>query len=151
VRDVLYYFILLRHSKNSPQFAAFLFSVKEVHCVLCSSLPRTVCHVQHFLTFLFIYYYAALCSIPLLEHYASQRIFLAIRVHSHTIHSIRNRKYTVFRFGIPPYQQQYTTFISHHLCWSFFNTTSDRERYTLYRISSPSIRLYHIFSSILRF
>jgi len=56
-----------------------------------------------FLTLLFIY--LLLCSIvqypSLLEHYASQRTFLAIRVRWHTIHSIRSKKYTAFRFGIP--------------------------------------------------
>ncbi len=73
-----------------------------------------------YITLLFIY--LLLCSIvqypSLLEHYASQRIFLAIRVRWHTIHSRRNKKYIAFRFGIPPYRQHFITFISHHLYWN---------------------------------
>ncbi len=58
--------------------------------------------------------------------------------------------------GIPPYREQYTTFISHHLYWNLkplqvYNTTPDWEQYTLYSTSSPRIRIYHIFSSVLAF
>jgi hypothetical protein len=76
--------ILLLHSNNSPQCAAFLFSVTEAHCVLCYSLLRTVCRVQH------------------LQHYAVSRF-----VAGHVItpkcgpSNLRNRNYLLrFRFRL---------------------------------------------------
>jgi hypothetical protein len=59
-----YYYVIL---KQSTMCSIPLFSERGALCILCSSLPRTVCHVQHFFKhFLFIInYYAALRSIPL--------------------------------------------------------------------------------------
>ena len=61
-----------------------------------NSMPRTTL-LKHFL-FIYLLFNSIMQYPTLLEHYASQRIFLAIRVHSHIILSIKNKKYTASRF-----------------------------------------------------
>ncbi len=160
----------IQHSLIQRQYAMYHITVLHTITSLCSipllseggalctllfsaenSMPRTTL-LKHFL-FIYLLFNSIMQYPTLLEHYASQRIFLAIRVHSHIILSIKNKKYTAFRFtaeflltgnSIPRSSVTICTGILSH-----YNTTPDRVQFTLYSTSSPRIRIYHIFSSVL--
>jgi hypothetical protein len=152
---ILLHTITSFEKKQSTICSIPLFSERGALSTLLFSAENSMPRTTFFFTLLFIY--LLLCSIvqypSLLVHYASQRIFLAIRVRWHTIHSIRNKKYTAFRFGIPPYRQHFITFILHHLYWNLNPLQHCFRQGTVHPIQDffPSIRLYHIFSSILCF
>jgi hypothetical protein len=91
-----YYYVIL---KQSTTCSIPLLSERGALCTLLfsakNSMPRTTL-LKHL--FIYLLLYSIMQYTSLLEHYASQRIFLAIRVHSRTILSIKNKKYTASRF-----------------------------------------------------